>query len=115
MGRGGAATALGPVHGARDGSPESPGPGLMDVVLVNVVVVAGMGPAPLEKEEGASPPALLPGPVGFGSGFVLGNGLLELEVDGVYGSRCLTFVLHGFFQHLLCRKKRDIMCVNAKG
>lgn len=100
MGRGGAASALGPVHGARDGSPESPGSGLVDVVLVNAVV-PGMGPAPLEKEEGASPPALFPGPVGFAPGFVLGNGLLELEVDGVYGSRRLSLVLHGFFQHLL--------------
>jgi len=106
VGRGGAASALGPVHGARDGSPESPGAGLVHVVLVNVAV-AGMGPAPLKKEEGVSPPALLPGPLGFGPGFVLGNGLLELEVDGVYGSRRLTLVLHGFFQHLW-KKKPDM-------
>lgn len=63
VGRGGTASGLGPVDRARDGCPEGPGPGLVDVVVVVVVVV--VGPAPLEEEEGASPPALLPGPVGL--------------------------------------------------
>lgn len=88
---------------------------VLHIVLVIAGAVAGVGPPPFEKEEGIFPPPLplrllnLPG-------FILRDGLLKLEVYGVYGSCCLALVLHGFFQYLLLSRTMNewVIKLNAE-
>lgn len=108
------APALGEVHGARDRGPEH-GPGASggrwEAGLITLGNAAGgaaalRGPAAAEEEECvAPPPALLGGWTterGVVSVVVLGDGLLELEVDGIYGPRRrrLSLVPPSLSQHL---------------
>lgn len=62
-------------------------------------VVVVVGPAPFEEKQSAFPPALLLVRL-LGVVVFLGNGLLELEVNRVYGSGSITLVPPRFFQNL---------------
>lgn len=69
---------------------------IMIMTMMAMVVVVNVGPLPFEEKEGTSPPALLLNLVSLLQ-VVFGNGLLKLEVDGVYGSCGFTLVLPCFF------------------
>lgn len=71
----------------------------MHVFFAAIVVAMVVVGDAFEEKQSAFPPALVLGLVGL-FGVVFGDGFLELEVYGVYGSCCLTFVSSCFFQDL---------------
>lgn len=83
--RAGPALALGNVNRTGDGGAEGSGSGPVNVLGNGVVSEGLLDPVPFEEEESVFPPPLLLLLLVL-TGFVFGNGLLELEMNGVYGS-----------------------------